>query len=158
MSVAETKERACHVLIIEDDPDDIYLFKRALEGARVILNREIECSQVENGLDAILLVSRQDVMDRLPDVLVLDLNMPRLDGIKFLRSLRKSLHLRDLPVYVLTTSTAASIHEEAMRAGADKVYVKPDNSDALLGIALEIVAGATRRQDEARKFSAVRDS
>ncbi|MBI1868625.1 MAG: response regulator [Methylocystis sp.] len=153
MSAAETKERACRILIIEDDQDDVFLFKRALEGARLILNREIECDQVDNGLDAILLVSRQDVMDKLPDVLVLDLNMPRLDGIKFLRSLRRSLHLKDLPVFVLTTSTATAIHEEAMRAGADKIFVKPDNADALLGIALEIVAGGAKRHvREAQTF------
>lgn len=146
MSAVETKERACRVLIIEDDQDDVFLFKRALDGVRRILNREIECDEVDNGLDAIFLVSRQEITEKLPDVLVLDLNMPRLDGIKFLRSLRKSLLLKDLPVFVLTTSTAKSIHEEAMRAGADKVFVKPNDSDALLAIALEIVAGATRRR------------
>lgn len=151
MLAAETKERACRVLIIEDDQDDIFLFKRALERVKRLLNREIECDEVDNGLDAIFLVSRQEVMERLPDVLVLDLNMPRLDGINFLKSLRKSLQLKDLPVYVLTTSTAAPIHEEALRAGANKVFVKPNNSEALLQIALEIVTAAA--QHGARKVS-----
>lgn len=146
MSAVETKERACRVLIIEDDLDDVFLFKRALEGVRAILNREIECEQVDNGLDAIFLVSREEITDRLPDVLVLDLNMPRLDGIKFLKSLRRSLLLKDLPVFVLTTSTAPSIHEEAMRAGADKVFVKPNDAEALLAIALEIVTAAASRR------------
>lgn len=146
MSAVETKERACRVLIIEDDLDDVFLFKRALEGVRTILNREIECEQVDNGLDAIFLVSREEITDRLPDVLVLDLNMPRLDGIKFLKSLRRSLLLKDLPVFVLTTSTAPSIHEEAMRAGADKVFVKPNDAEALLAIALEIVTAAASRR------------
>lgn len=143
MSAAETKERTCKVLIIEDDLDDVFLFRRALQRAQLILNREINCEHVSNGLDAILLVSQQDMMDRLPDVLVLDLNMPRLDGIKFLRSLRNSLVLKDLPVFVLTTSAEAAVHEEAMRAGADKVFVKPNNSDALFEIAREIVAKST---------------
>ena len=75
----------------------------------------------------------------LPDILVLDLNMPKLDGIKFLMSLRQSLFLKDLPVFVLTTTTARSIHEEAMRAGADKVYVKPNDANSLLSIALDMV-------------------
>lgn len=143
MSAVETKERACRVLIIEDDQDDVFLFKRALDGVRAILNRDIECEHVDNGLDAIFLVSREEITDKLPDVLVLDLNMPRLDGIKFLKSLRRSLLLKDLPVFVLTTSTAPSIHEEAMRAGADKVFVKPNDAEALLAIALEVITAVT---------------
>ncbi|MBU3887190.1 MULTISPECIES: response regulator [Methylosinus] len=146
MSAVETKNRACRVLIIEDDQDDVFLFKRALESVRSMLERDIECEQVDNGLDAIFLVSREEITDKLPDVLVLDLNMPRLDGVKFLKSLRRSLLLKDLPVYVLTTSTAPSIHEEAMRAGADKVFVKPNDAEALLAIALEIVTSALERR------------
>lgn len=145
MPPVETKERACRVLIIEDDQDDVFLFKRALESVRSKLDREIECEEVDNGLDAIFLVSREEITDKLPDVLVLDLNMPRLDGVKFLKSLRRSLLLKDLPVYVLTTSTAPAIHEEAMRAGADKVFVKPNDAEALLAIALEIVGAAVAR-------------
>jgi two-component system, chemotaxis family, chemotaxis protein CheY len=140
MSAAEAKEKACKVLIIEDDPDDIFLFRRAVERARLILNREINLEDVGNGLDALIRVSRLDVMDELPDVLVLDLNMPRLNGIEFLRSLRNSLVLWDLPVFVLTTSGESAIHDEATRAGADKVYIKPHNADGLVQIALEIVA------------------
>jgi two-component system, chemotaxis family, chemotaxis protein CheY len=146
MPPVETTNRACRVLIIEDDQDDVFLFKRALDSARAILHREIECEQVDNGLDAIFLVSREEITDKLPDVLVLDLNMPRLDGVKFLKSLRRSLLLKDLPVYVLTTSTAPAIHEEAMRAGADKVFVKPNDAEALLAIALEIVGAALARR------------
>lgn len=146
MATVETKERPCSVLIIEDDQDDVFLFRRALEGAQRILHCEIECDQVDNGLDAILLVSRQQTTDKLPDALVLDLNIPLVNGIKFLRCMRKSVLLKNLPVFVLTTSTAAFIHEEAMQAGADKVFVKPNNAEALLGIALEIVIGATSRR------------
>jgi CheY-like chemotaxis protein len=146
MSAVETKNRACRVLIIEDDQDDVFLFKRALDSVRSMLKRDIECEQVDNGLDAIFLVSREEITDKLPDVLVLDLNMPRLDGVKFLKSLRRSLLLKDLPVFVLTTSTAPSIHEEAMRAGADKVFVKPNDAEALLAIALEIVSSALERR------------
>ena len=47
-------------------------------------------------------------------------------------------------MFVLTTTTAKSIHEEAMRAGADKVYVKPDDAKALLSIALEMVGAGSR--------------
>ena len=49
------------------------------------------------------------------------------------------MELNDLPVFVLTTSTERPVHEEALRAGADKVFVKPDSADALSAIAAEIV-------------------
>ena len=80
-------------MIVEDDQDDVFLLNRAFDDARRILKRDIQTEHIENGLDALYLVSRQDLTEKLPDVLVLDLNMPQLDGIKFLKSLRQSLHL-----------------------------------------------------------------
>ena len=103
------------------------------------LRREIALERVCDGLDAAYRVSIEDLTNRLPDVLVLDLNMPRLNGVKFLHALRGTLELSRLPVFVLTTSTAAPVHDEALRAGADKVFVKPDSADALSAIAAEIV-------------------
>jgi len=135
----ETKDRVFRILIIEDDPDDVFLFERAVDRARLILSCEIVCEQVGNGLDAIFLVTREDLMAKLPDALVLDLNMPRFDGMQFLRSLRLSLALNDLPVFVLTTSAEPALHAEARKAGADKVFVKPNDAETLLQIALEIV-------------------
>ncbi len=131
--------RPCRVLLIEDDPDDVFLFERALDGVKAGLRREVALERASDGLDAVLRVSIQDLTNSLPDVLVLDLNMPRLDGVKFLRALRRTLQLNELPVFVLTTSTARPVHDEALRAGADKVFVKPDSGDALSAIAAEIV-------------------
>ncbi len=127
-------------MLIEDDPDDVFLFERALDSVKADLRREVALEHAGDGLQAAYQVSIEDLTNRLPDVLVLDLNMPRLDGVKFLRALRGTLELSDLPVFVLTTSTARPVHEEALRAGADKVYVKPDSADALSAIAAEIVA------------------
>jgi two-component system chemotaxis response regulator CheY len=143
--------RPCRVLLIEDDPDDVFLFERALDSVRVGLRREIALERAADGLEAVLRVSVEDLTNSLPDVLVLDLNMPRLDGVKFLHALRAALELCDLPVFVLTTSTARPVHEEALRAGADKVFVKPDSGEALSAIAAEIVArgvefASSRRQ------------
>ena len=135
-------------MIIDDDRDDVFLLNRALDDARRILKRDIQTEHIENGLDALYRVSRQDLTGKLPDVLVLDLSMPQLDGIKFLKSLRQSLLLTDVLVLVLTTTTATSMHEEAIRAGADKVYVKPNNLKALLSIALDIVGRGSGQSGE----------
>jgi two-component system, chemotaxis family, chemotaxis protein CheY len=126
-------------MLIEDDPDDVFLFERALDDVKTGLQQEVALERAGDGLEAAYRVSIEDLTNKLPDVLVLDLNMPRLNGVKFLRALRATLELSELPVFVLTTSTAQPVHDEALRAGADKVYVKPDSADALSAIAAEIV-------------------
>ncbi len=127
-------------MLIEDDPDDVFLFDRALGRVKARSGQEIVVEYAGDGLDAAYRVSVEDLTSRLPDILVLDLNMPRLDGVKFLHALRHTFELSQLPVIVLTTSTARPVHEEALRAGADKVFVKPDSANALWAIAAEIVA------------------
>ncbi len=126
-------------MLIEDDPDDVFLFERALDRVKAGMRQEVALEYAADGLDAAYRVSVEDLTSKLPDVLVLDLNMPRLNGVRFLHALRGTMELRELPVFVLTTSTARPVHEEALRAGADKVFVKPDSADAMSAIAAEIV-------------------
>lgn len=150
MSVDASTPSECRIVLIEDDPDDVFLFRRALESVRLVPERVIAFEHIDNGLDALYLVSKRDLTGRLPDVLVLDLNMPRLDGVKFLKTMRTSFQLRDVPVFVLTTSTENAVHAEATRAGADKVFVKPDSAAALLTIAQEIVERGVLRPAAAK--------
>jgi len=151
MSSGRIEQRPCRLLVIEDDEDDVFLLQRALDQIRENLNLEIEIEHVENGLEGLFLVSMGDLTEKLPDALVLDLNMPRLGGVGFLKALRQSLLLKDLPVFVLTSTSSSSIHEEATGAGADKVYVKPNDANALAAIAQEIVGasccGVSHRAD-----------
>ncbi len=151
MSNAIPGLRSCRVMLIEDDPDDVYLFERALDRVKAGIGREVVLERAGDGLDAAYRISVEDLTGRLPDVLVLDLNMPRLDGVKFLHALRGTFALSSLPVVVLTTSSAKAVHDEALKAGADKVYVKPDSADALLEIAAEIIdRGVVYRQSRDR--------
>jgi CheY-like chemotaxis protein len=131
--------RPCRIMLIEDDPDNVHLFERALDRVKAGMGREFAVEHTLDGLDAAFRVSLEDLTNKLPDVLVLDLNMPRANGVQFLHALRATMALSDLPVFVLTTSTAEPVHDEALRAGADKVFIKPDSVDALAAIAREIV-------------------
>jgi two-component system chemotaxis response regulator CheY len=140
MASNSSRQGPCRLLLIEDDEDDVFLLERAIDCVRHNLKVDVEYEHVENGLEGLYLVSRDDLTDNLPDAVVLDLNMPRLGGVKFLKALRQSFLLKDLPIFVLTTTSSSTIHEEAMRAGANKVYVKPDDADALVAIAGEIVS------------------
>ena len=152
MASKSSRQGPCRLLLIEDDEDDVFLLERAIDCVRENLKLEIEYEHVENGLEGLYSVSKDDLTDKLPDAVVLDLNMPRLGGVKFLKALRQSFLLKDLPIFVLTTTTSSAIHEEAIRAGANKVYVKPDDADALVAIAGEIVAAICRDAAEDAEF------
>ncbi len=128
------------VLIIEDDLDDAYLLKRALNRAASELNIKLGLTHSANGLDALGSVARSDVMCRLPDVIIVDLNMPIVDGDRFLDLLRSDLRLGDVPAAVLTTSTEKPVHAKALASGANAVFSKPSTQEELVEIARKILA------------------
>ena len=132
---------SCRILVVEDDPDDIYLLRRAFRIAGEKAERIVEIETVPNGFDAISRLVRQDLVGNLPDAVVLDLNMPVMDGLKLLNSLRGELSLSEpgLPTIVLTTSDEAAVHEAAREAGATAIYVKPQSEAGLTNIAAKVV-------------------
>ena len=101
----EIDRKAYQVLIIEDDQDDAFLLKRALNAAAFEHGITLGVSHSVNGLDALGSVARSDILSRLPAVIIVDLNMPVLDGGRFLDFLRADMQLRAVPAVVLTTST-----------------------------------------------------
>lgn len=132
----------CNVLLVEDDPDDAFLFERALIRATTATGRTVTVARFGNGWDAIRAVGRRDVIDELPDFVVVDLNMPVMDGLRFLRLLRRELRLPDLPAFVLTTSDRAEDHEAARAEGADHVFVKPESHRDYVDTARVMIAMA----------------
>ena len=136
-----TKEprTAFDVLIIEDDLDDAYLLKRALNKVAAEKSISIAVTHSVNGMDALGSVARDDLLNRLPDVIVVDLNMPLVDGDRFLDLLRKDMRLQDVPAAVLTTSTEKPVHAKAMASGANAVFSKPNSQGELVEIARQIL-------------------
>jgi CheY-like chemotaxis protein len=128
------------ILIIEDDRDDAFLLKRALREASSLCGFPLSVTHQVNGLDALFTVARGDMMSQLPDILIVDLNMPIMDGEKFLRIMRRELKLSAVPAAVLTTSAEKPIHDAALKAGADAVFVKPNSLAELVDIARAILA------------------
>lgn len=137
---AKTMKTTFDVLIIEDDLDDAYLLKRALNKAAAENNITLAVKHSLNGLDALGAVARSDILSQLPDVIVVDLNMPVLDGDRFLDLLRSDLRLGDVPAAVLTTSTEKPVHAKALASGADAVFSKPSTQAELVEIARKILA------------------
>ena len=89
-------------MIVEDDQDDVLLLDRALRRACKAMGIGVELSCSVNGFDALSTVARGDLTSRLPDVVVIDLNMPVMGGELFLRRLRGEFGLGKVPAVVLT--------------------------------------------------------
>lgn len=143
METRATRKASCSVVIVEDDPDDAYLFERALMRAASKAGSTVSIARYGDGWEAIRAVGRSDIVGELPDFLVVDLNMPVMDGMRFIEVLRRDLKLATLPTFVLTTSDRPEIHQTAYEMGADCVFQKPDTHTAYVELA-ELMYAAAR--------------
>ena len=95
---------AVDILLVEDNPGDVRLTQEVLKDAR-ILNNLFVCNDGEQALDFLRLRGAYDAAVR-PDLVLLDLNLPRKGGREVLSEIKSDPHLRSIPVVVLTTSAA----------------------------------------------------
>ncbi|MGE5299597.1 MAG: response regulator [Acidobacteriota bacterium] len=114
------------ILLVEDNPDDVKLTLRALERSRIAN----EVVAVQDGIEAIEYLSGTGKFagrnsDVLPQVVLLDLKMPRMDGLEFLQLIRAEEKTRLLPVVVLTTSSEDRDRIESYKLGANSYVRKP---------------------------------
>ena len=126
--------RTIRIFVVDDDLDDTEIFQEVLS----FIDPTIQCSTAENGRDALDKLSR---VTFIPDLIFLDLNMPRMDGKECLRKLKENLLLRNIPVIIYTTSSQSKDIEETMEAGAIKFITKPLNVNDLEKILRPIVMG-----------------
>jgi CheY-like chemotaxis protein len=103
------------VLLIDDDPDEHEIFSLALKK----YNSKITCVSVNGCIESLFLINF------LPDVIFLDMNMPQTDGMICLRSIKESLKFRDIPVYIYSTATYSHRERQAFNLGALKWITKP---------------------------------
>jgi CheY-like chemotaxis protein len=103
--------RPIEILLVEDDPGDVLMTREALDDSKVVNNLHV----VDNGEEAVaFLCNEGDHADApRPDLVLLDLNLPRLDGREVLARVKADDDLRRIPVVVLTTSEA---EEDVLRS------------------------------------------
>jgi CheY-like chemotaxis protein len=109
-----------NILLVEDDAVDVMNVRRAFEKNRIINPLHV----AQNGIEALQMLRNGQVPGERRIVL-LDLNMPRMNGIEFLRHVRTDPHLNLIPVVVLTTSADEKDKVEAFNLNVAGYLVKP---------------------------------
>ncbi|MBP1222457.1 response regulator [Flavobacterium sp. 1355] len=110
------------ILLIEDDELDIISVERSLKK----IESEYELHTAYNGIEALRLLRDPNVGLR-PDVVLLDINMPRMNGIEFLKVIREDEQLKHLKVFIMTTSSEINDRSEAEKLGISGYIIKPLN-------------------------------
>jgi two-component system response regulator len=111
------------ILIAEDDDEDFFLTEKAL-----IQSSDCKVIRVLNGEDLLEAMKNMNGIfweDSPPDIIVLDLNMPVMDGRKVLKALKSNPELVHIPVIVLTTSESGEDIESCYRLGVNSYIKKP---------------------------------
>ena len=119
--------RAVEILLVEDEPADARLTREALRDARVIN----EIHVVPDGTEAMQYLRREGpyASAKRPDLVILDLNLPGKDGREVLEEIKADQDLRQIPVVVLSTSSAESDIAKAYEYQASCYIVKPVDAD-----------------------------
>jgi CheY-like chemotaxis protein len=128
--------RLIEILLVEDNPADVRLTKEALKEGR-ILNR---LSVVVDGMEAISFLRREGGYKDVPrpDLILLDLNLPKKDGREVLAELKSDDGLKSIPVVVLTTSKAEEDILECYKHHANCYITKPVDLEQFIGVTRSI--------------------
>lgn len=108
------------VFIVEDNDPDVFLVEEALRSQGV----SAEIQRCQDGEEAIQVLS-QFAEAQLPDIIIIDLNLPKVTGIEILRHVRSLKQLDRVPVLILTSSQSKSDRALSMQLGADAYISKP---------------------------------
>ena len=118
---------AARILLIEDNDDHAELVMRALEDHEIAG----DIARARDGAEALEYLFGDDADGRRPDLIFLDLRLPRVDGLEVLRRIKGEDALKDVPVVVLTTSSADRDLASAYDSHVNAYVVKPVDYDAL---------------------------
>jgi two-component system response regulator len=111
------------ILLVEDDPADVELTRETMADSKVVTHLHV----VEDGMEALSFLRREGKYAEAPrpDLILLDLNLPRKDGRTLLAEIRADDGLKTIPVVVLTTSQAEEDIVRSYRLGANCYITKP---------------------------------
>jgi CheY-like chemotaxis protein len=123
-----TASAPIEILLVEDNPADVRLTVEALKDARVQNRLRV----ARDGVEAMEVLA--DANAPTPDLILLDLNLPRKDGREVLQDIKRDEALKHIPVVILTTSQAEMDILRSYRLGANAVITKPVDLDQFVQV------------------------
>jgi CheY-like chemotaxis protein len=111
--------KTASIVLVEDNPADVYLIRQALEEKGI----RFKLTCFEDGEEALKKLSRAD--DQAPDLILLDLNLPKTGGVEVLKAVRGMAKFADVPVAILTSSESPADKRCAALLGAARYISKP---------------------------------
>jgi CheY-like chemotaxis protein len=127
-----TQGRKARILLVEDNPADVGLLRLALKDA------EFDCdlTVLEDGAEALALLRRGGYQDGtpIPDLAVIDLNLPKNGGLEVLEAIRANPVFEGMPVAIFSSSSSPRERAKIEEYGVDRFLTKPLDLDGFLGI------------------------
>lgn len=131
--MTRAKKDSVAILMADDDDDDYLLTKKALNKSK-LLNALIRVSDGEELLDYLRARGKYKTTSVRPGIILLDLNMPRMDGREALAEIKSDPQLRDIPIVIFTTSKAEEDIQRAYQLGTNSFITKPVTFDKLITV------------------------
>jgi CheY-like chemotaxis protein len=128
--------KPCRIVFVDDDPDDREIIASCLHKYSFELFRTFE-----SGEDLLRFLQLLRI-DELPDVIVLDLNMPRISGHELLGMLKGDEKYKHIPVFVLSTNARSISAQDVLKEGAAGYYKKPNTYQDYETILIELYSVA----------------
>ncbi|MBZ5713071.1 response regulator [Nannocystis pusilla] len=126
----DTQTRRLNALVVEDSPPMRKMIVFAL--SRI---RELSVVEADDGVDALRRLSGTKF-----DIIITDINMPILDGLKLVKRLRADETYQDVPIIIITTEGAAEDRQRALALGANAYITKPIQAPAVIKLVREILS------------------
>jgi two-component system response regulator len=125
-------KKEANILLVEDDPADVELTREGMKDAKMF----IHLHTVDDGIEALKFLRHEPPYgDRVrPDLILLDLNLPKKDGREVLKEIKNDEDLKAIPVVVLTTSDADTDIVKCYDLGANCYVTKPVNFDSFIKV------------------------
>lgn len=122
------------ILLVEDNPIDVDLTIRAFKSSNLVNPIEV----ARDGEEALKYIKKWEDGAATPVVILLDLKLPKVDGLEVLKTMKEHPIYKTIPIVVLTSSAENSDIEAAYKLGVNSYIVKPVNFDNFLKVAVQI--------------------
>ncbi|GHB55810.1 response regulator [Persicitalea jodogahamensis] len=121
------------VFLVDDDQDDRFFLRQAIEEA----GASIDIVEAENGLELLSLI-QQDKLTSIT-LILLDMNMPKMNGLETIAAIRSDPKISSVPVVMISTSSNPNLIESAYRAGVNNFITKPSSFEGFTDLSHQLI-------------------